>query len=305
MAGYISEFFGYRAEDDSTTALTAVAQNRCPFLGTQCTKILSRDGIISGVCSIRQKTVGSPDVICCPIRIYAEDYKMLHTIAHNAFNLELNLYAGRTAVDKARVEGGAVAVFGHGWGGELRLPQREGTGSYFVDWVLARLDEAGELVEFTAIEVQTIDTTGNYRNAREALVADRSVTPCTVGLNWENVSKRIIPQLIYKGQVLQREDLCRTGLFFVCPQPVFERVLNRLGGKDKLPYFPTQPASIHFVSYDYLLDIPPVDGTIRPLGVVEEHCTTVYKVQEAFSSLNLPDGNVYRDALRRSLYGEE
>ena len=304
MAGYIAEFFGYRAEDTSNEALTAVAQKRCPFLGTQCTKILSRDRIVSGVCAIRQKTDGSPNVICCPIRIYAEDYKMLRTIANNAFSMNLNLYAGRAAVDKSRNEGGAIAVFGHGWGGELRLPQREGTGSYFVDWVLARLDANGELVEFTAIEVQTIDTTGNYRDARQALEDSREIVPCTVGLNWENVSKRIIPQLIYKGQVLQREDLCRTGLYFVCPQPVFERVLNRLGGREKLPHFPTQPASIHFVSYDYANDAPLTDGQIRPLCVKEEHCTTVYKVQEAFSSLNLPEGNVYRDALRRSLYGE-
>ena len=145
---------------------------------------------------------------------------MLRTIANNAFSMNLNLYAGRAAVDKSKSEGGAIAVFGHGWGGELRLPQREGTGSYFVDWVLARLDANGELVEFTAIEVQTIDTTGNYRDARQALEDGREIVPCTVGLNWENVSKRIIPQLIYKGQVLQREDLCRTGLYFVCPQPV-------------------------------------------------------------------------------------
>lgn len=305
MAGYIAEFFGYRSEDRSLDALTAVAQQRCPFLGTQCTKVLSRDRIISGVCAIRQKTDGSPDVICCPIRIYAEEYKMLRTISKNAFNQELNLYAGRAAVDKAKNEGGAIAVFGHGWGGELRLPQREGTGSYFVDWVLARLDGTGELVEFTAIEVQTIDTTGNYRDAREALINGREIVDCTVGLNWENVSKRIIPQLIYKGQVLQREDLCRTGLYFVCPQPVFDRVISRLGGKEKLPRFPMQPASIHFVSYDYVRDASENDGAIRPLDIVEEHCTTVYKVQEAFSSLNLPEGNVYRDALRRSLYGED
>lgn len=50
------------------------------------------------------------------------------------------------------------------------MPQRAGTGSYFVDWVLARLDGNGELTEFTAIEVQTIDTTGNYREARSALL---------------------------------------------------------------------------------------------------------------------------------------
>ncbi len=303
MSGYISEFFGYRAEDRSDTAIAAAARQICPFLGSQCTKILSRDRIVSGVCSVRQKTEGSPSVICCPNRIYAENYKMLHLVARQAFGCELGLYSGRIAVEKAKEEAGAVAVFGHGWGGELRLPQRAGTGSYFVDWVLARLDKDGELVEFTAIEVQTIDTTGNYREARTALLADRTVIPDTVGLNWENVSKRIIPQLIYKGQVLQREDLCRTGLYFVCPKAVYDRVLNRLGGKDRIPRFPTQPASIHFLAYDYNREIQ--DGSITPLGILEEHCTTVYKVQEAFSSMNLPEGNVYRDAIRRSLYGTD
>lgn len=304
MAGYIAEFFGYRAEDQSDVAVNAAAKQMCPFLGGPCTKILSRDRLISGVCAVRQKTTGSPNVICCPNRIYADDYKMLYTIADQAFGQKLNLYAGRVAVHKAKEEGGAIAVYGHGWGGELRLPQRKGTGSYFVDWVLARLDEKGELVEFTAIEVQTIDTTGNYRGAREALMRDRTLKDDTVGLNWENVSKRIIPQLIYKGQVLQREELCKTGLYFVCPEPVYERVLNRLGGKEKIPKFPTQPASIHFVSYDYT-ETEGKDGKILSLGVLEEHCTTVYKVQEAFSSMNLPDGNVYRDAICNSLYGSK
>ena len=301
MAGYIAEFFGYRAEDKSDMALKAAASGLCPFLGSQCTKILSRDGVVSGVCAIRQKTDGAPMVICCPIRLYAEDYKMLTTISCNAFNQNLNLYAGRTAVERARTENGAIAVFGHGWGGELRLPQREGTGSYFVDWVLARLDGTGKLVEFTAIEVQTIDTTGNYRTARDKLLNKREIIDDTVGFNWENVSKRIIPQIIYKGQVLQREDLCRTGLYFVCPKPIYERVLKRLGGKERIPRFPTQPASIHFISYDFT-NSDGIDGVICPLDVIEEHCTTVYKIQEAFSAMNLPEGNVYRDAIVRSLY---
>lgn len=305
MAGYISEFFGYRAEDRSEKAVAAAERQVCPFLGSQCTKVLSRDRVISGVCSVRQKTAGSPDVICCPNRIYAENYKMLRLVAQQAFGNELGLYSGRAAVEKAKTENGAIAVFGHGWGGELRLPQRAGTGSYFVDWVLARINGEGELVEFTAIEVQTIDTTGNYREARSALLDGRRITDDTVGLNWENVSKRIIPQLIYKGQVLQREDLCRTGLFFVCPKPVYDRVLNRLGGKERVPRFPTQPASIHFLAYDFSSGTTCENGAITPLGVIEEHCTTVYKVQEAFSSMNLPDGNVYRDAIRRSLYGND
>ena len=257
---------------------------------------------LSGVCSVRQVTPGSPDVICCPNRIYAENYKMLSTVAQKAFGAEYKLYAGRLAVSKAKEENGAVAVFGHGWGGELPLPKRQGKGSYYVDWILARLDETGELMEVTAIEVQTIDTTGSYQNARRALIERHEIEKDTVGLNWENVSKRIIPQIIYKGQVLQREELCRSGLYFVCPKPVYDRVLERLGGKEKLPQFPTQPAAIHFVAYDFLPDIPVMDGTIRPLGIIEEYCTTVYKVQEAFSAVDLPDQNVYRDAIRRSLY---
>ncbi|MBQ7181338.1 MAG: hypothetical protein IJR87_08610 [Bacteroidaceae bacterium] len=301
MAGYISEFFGYRSEDKSKAALKAAASKTCPFLKSYCTKILARNKDIAGVCTIRQKTAGSPDVICCPIRLYAEDYKMLRQIARMAFRQSLNLYAGRIAVEKAKEEGGAVAVFGKGWGGELRLPQRRGTGAYFVDWVLARLDAVGELAEFTAIEVQTIDTTGNYQTAREALLTRREIVSDTVGLNWENVSKRIIPQLIYKGQVLQREDLCHTGLYFVAPAPVYQRVIERLGGKEKLPAFPAQPASIHFISYDKAEAT--ADGQATPLHLIEEHCTTVYKVQEAFSSLTLPEAGVYREAIRKSLYG--
>ena len=304
MAGTISEFFGYRAEDNSEKALKAVADRKCPFLGSACTKMLGRERTISGVCAIRQKTPGSPSVICCPNRIYAEEYKVLRTIAKNAFNEDLGLYAGRMAVAKARQDCGAIAVFGHGWGGELRLPQRQGTGSYFVDWVLARLDGNGELTEFTAIEVQTIDTTGKYSDAQKALRQDRTIVADTVGLNWENVSKRIIPQIIYKGQVLQREELCRTGLYFVCPTPIYKRVLNRLGGKEKIPSFPNQPAAIHFVAYDYIKPFSDVPvGSIVPLDVIEEHCTTVYKVQEAFSAVNLPEGNVYGNAIRKSLYG--
>lgn len=206
------------------------------------------------------------------------------------------------AVEKAVQEGGTVAVFGHGWGGELPLPKRHGRGAYYVDWILARLDENGKLAEFTASEVQTIDTTGSYRNARAKLIDTGEISKDTVGLNWENVSKRIIPQIIYKGQILQREELCRSGLYFVCPKPVYDKVLDRLGGKGKLPQFPTQPASIHFLAFDYL-DTNKHDGVIRPLGILEEYCTTIYKVQEAFSAVDLPEQNVYRDAIVKALYG--
>lgn len=305
MSGYISEIFGYRADDRSETALENIARQVCPFISSYCTKALGNrtNRTLSGVCAVKQVSPGSPDVICCPNRIYADGYNILRIISQKAFSVDYNLYAGKLAVGKAKEEKGAIAVFGHGWGGELPLPKRQGRGSYYVDWILACLNEDGELTEFTAVEIQTIDTTGSYQNARKALVEHHNIEKDTVGLNWENVSKRIIPQIIYKGQVLQREELCKSGLYFVCPKPVYDRVLERLGGKGKLPQFPTQPAAIHFIAYDYLSDVQNTDGEIRPLGVVEEYCTTVYKVQEAFSAVDLPNQNVYRDAIRRSLYG--
>ena len=305
MSGYIADFFGYRAEDQSETAKQYALRKVCPVLGTECTKRLGRDRDASGACAVRQATPGKPDVICCPIRLYADDYKLLKIISARAFQCELNLYAGRVAVEKAIEENGAVAVFGHGWGGELQLPQRNGQGSYSVDWMLARLDGEGMLAEISAIEVQTIDTTGNYHDSRDALLRNRTMVKSTVGLNWENVSKRILPQIIYKGQVLQRESLCRTGLYFVCPQPVFERVIDRLGGRNNLPEFPAgQPGTVHFFSYDFNHEVDAVDGVMRPLAFREEYCTAVHKVQEAFSNIALPETNVYKSAIERALYGE-
>jgi hypothetical protein len=299
MAGTIWEFFGYRADDRSDKAVAAANQQYCPYLEGPCEKRLS-DGTVSGVCSI--KPVKSGPVICCPIRLYADEYRVLRDVAKLAFQKECALIAGAQASMLARERGEAVvAVFGKRWGGELRLPQKDGAGSYFVDWVLALLDANGKLVEFVAVEVQTIDTTGNYRNGRNALLSQqRTNPPTTAGLNWENVNKRILPQLIYKGQVLQRETLCRKGIFFVCPRPVYARIMARLGGQEGLIRYALQPASITFLPYEFdsngSSDGEPV--ALRPLS---PHSTTVYKVQEAFNNVTLPDENVYQKAIESAL----
>lgn len=299
MAGTVWEIFGYRADDRSVEALEAAASKQCPFLGETCEKTLS-DGTVSGVCTI--KPITSSPVICCPIRLYADDYRILRDVADKAFGPGLPLAPGRQAVLRARrTRATTVAVFGKRWGGELRLPQKGGVGGYFVDWVLALLDDKGTLVEFVAIEVQTIDTTGNYRASRAGLLAEgRNIVRSDVGLNFENVSKRILPQLIYKGQVLQREELCRKGLFFVCPSPVYQRIMRRLGGNEGLVRYTLQPASITFMAYNHA-DEPLIDGKTAPLRLETDHSTTVYKVQEAFNNVTLPAENVYKDAISTAL----
>lgn len=303
MAGTIVDFFGYRAADDSDASLDAVAKNLCPFLHDTCTKTLGRDGSCSGVCAVKQVS-SDQRIICCPIRLYADDYEILRIVSRKTFGVDLGLYSGRAAVAKARSEGGAVAVFGHRWGGELRLPKRNGVGNYFADWVLARLDERGELAEFTSIEVQTIDTTGNYRASRAGLIDGRREVKSTVGLNWENVSKRIIPQLVYKGQVLQRKPLCRSGLWFVTPESVYSRIIDRLGGAKNMAFgYAPQPGALHFLRYDYDDNAEYAKGVPTKLMVTGDECTTVEQVQAAFNRVRLPEPGVYGKALREALYG--
>ena len=299
MAATIFEFFGYRADDRSDLAKHAADTEVCPISGETCQKSFN-DGVVSGVCAI--KPITSEPVICCPIRLYADDYRILSDIADRVFGPNLKLVAGRDAVNYSIDNREAcVAVFGKGWGGELRLPQKSKKGGYFVDWVLAKISEEGDLVEFVAVEVQTIDTTGTYRPGYDALKQDGLVEKTTAGLNWENVAKRILPQLIYKGQILQREELCKSGLFFVCPEPVFRRIMERLGGQEGLVRYALQPASITFAVYDYDFSSEPSDETLVPLKNTLNHSTTVYKVQEAFNNVTLPIEHVYRDAIRRAL----
>jgi len=94
--------------------------------------------------------------------------------------------------------------------GEVKLPSVGGRGGFFGDWILALVDESKNLQEFVAVEVQSIDTTGNYRKERDAYAAGHAFTGSSrAGINWENVNKRILPQLIFKGHVLRRETSAR------------------------------------------------------------------------------------------------
>ena len=303
MASNITEFFGYSPQDQSAEARKARAELLCPFLKKTCIKTLGRSGEVSGVCTLKPMTSGP--VICCPIRLYAGDYQILKDVALQAFG------EGHDLVIASDLPGyrlhypgkDCVAVFGKRWGKELRLPNRSKiggkTGAYFVDWILAHIDAKGKLISFVAIEVQSIDTTGNYQAERSAHLKDIPFAgSSTAGFNWENVNKRILPQIIYKGHVLRREPLCHKGLFFICPTPVYGKIAERLGGK--LEEIHQQAGSVTIMWYDVGPPVP--DGKIRNLQLFGQTTTTVDQVALAFTApSNLPPPKVYEQAIKAEL----
>lgn len=292
MALKIVELFGFAPQDRSFAAVQAREDQACPFVGGPCTKLL-RDGARSGACTVRQ--VSSGPVICCPNRLYAEDYKILADVAATAFGPGMRLVSG-TQLNRLHGDGADVVVYGKRWGKELKLPRVQGRGGFFVDWILARVGRHATLEDFVAVEVQSMDITGNYRAEREAYLRGEDYPKASDGgINWENVSKRILPQIIYKGHVLRREERCTRGLFFVCPTPVYGRIRDRLGG-DMLSYPNLQPGSLTFRWYNIAGAV--TQGRSRPLTFEGQFTTTVDQVALAFTApRNLPPPNVYEEAI--------
>lgn len=300
MASNITELFGYSPRDKSAAAVAARRDQQCPFLGQTCLKTLN-DKTISGVCSIKLKSTGP--VICCPIRLYAGDYQILKDVASQAFGNGIDLVIGGGFAEYRDRNPGktCIIVFGKRWGKELRLPNRakkkggKKTGAYFVDWILAHVDASGKLLSFVAAEVQSIDTTGNYRAERKAYIKGKDFTgTSTAGLNWENVHKRILPQIIYKGHVLRREPLCQKGLFFICPKPVYEKITERLGGT--LDEIHQQAGALTIMWYDLGPEVE--SGQIRQLERCGQSTTTIEQIALAFTApKDLPPARVYEEAI--------
>jgi hypothetical protein len=112
------------------------------------------------------------------------------------------------------------------------------------------------------------------------------------------VNKRILPQLIYKGHLLEREALCQSGLFFVCPEAVYNKIMDRLGSS--LAEYPLKNNSLTFIPMRLLPGTSP--GTPRAIEALPSKTTTVQQVQIAFSSpTNLPEAGAYERAIRSAL----
>jgi hypothetical protein len=300
----VHEWYGYRASDPTPAAANAAAQQLCPIVGGACTKT-------GGVCSVEPTTGSALTVTVCPKRFYFNDHEVLRRIADTAFasfgpvldgSGLPDLVPGNTARVQAAAAGQpVVGVFGHGRGGEIRLPPAQPAGArYSVDFVLVAVTPTGDPAGIVPVEVQTIDTTGSYAPSVAALENGRAIVPSGFGMNWENVNKRILPQLIVKGLMLQGERLCGNGIFFVTPTPVYNKILERLGGARRFREIPRQPGSITFICLDHAAT--PGHGHVeqlietRPLTVSTSDLSLAFITPE-----NLPPAGSYETLVRQRL----
>jgi hypothetical protein len=165
--------------------------------------------------------------------------------------------------------------------------------------VLAQITRRGDLGNFVGVEVQSIDITGNYRAAQAGYMkALKQPPPSGHGLNWENVNKRILPQVIFKGRVLQRERSCEKRLYFIVPEAMYERILQRLGGD--LEEYPPGRGSVTFFRYAILRTA--VAGQIRRVEKVGTTRTNVESIAARFSGgRDLPDQGEFERHIRQAL----
>jgi Restriction endonuclease NotI len=288
---------------DSQDLKLSFPEKSCPFVGGTCTKAFS-NGVINGACTL----IGSKSKVpvpCCPKRFYGQDYRILKDVVHTAWGSEIPLILEHGQTPS---RGSFVVPFGQKQGTEIRIPYNplQGASKFSIDWILAKVNADQELEEFVAVEVQTIDTTGNYRQQFWDLAAQydpaaiaQMERPKKVGssnFNFENVNKRILPQLITKGHVLRREKLCAKGLFFICPSAVYGRICQRVG---TLEAYPIQTGAITFLSYT----IDEESRTIpKDLKLDQVLTTTTDQLSLAFSSpKHLPPQGVYEKAIRDAL----
>lgn len=290
----IVEIFGYSPDDLSVAARSAWNRKHCIFVGAPCSKTNHDGSEVYGTCSVTSK---GEDCIICPNRLYEKNYSILSSVAEDAFGGGLPLYLYDDYLSK-RSNGNAgicVVALGQKSGKEVKLGRQ-----LSMDWVLAKVN-GGKLVGYVGVEVQSIDITGNYRDNwayyRDLpnLSKNTSIPESEHGMNWANVHKRLIPQIIRKGLIYSRSNLVASGLYFVLPELVYKRFEDVIGGD--IPLVENKSPDILTVM-TYELGPLVSHGSSRSIVSVRKIRFTLEDFSSRFvEGNNLPSGSDLDDAV--------
>lgn len=237
----ILEIFGFPPEFLCEESNLMWATKACPFTSNACTKFNHDMSVVYGTCSMISN---QGNIIICPNRLYAEDFKVLKQVANDSFGcgipfLNFHDYIKARKAKSSILENsaGVVISLGRNSGKEVQVGRQMS-----MDWVLAHI-VSGQISSYVGVEVQSIDITGNYRDNwhyhkefRDKKGAVRRDKPSSGhGYNWANVHKRLIPQLIRKGVIYSKSSMVARGLSFVLPELVYQRFEKVLGTGFKTP----------------------------------------------------------------------
>ena len=290
----IAEIFGHAPDDLTEEARSLWRLNACPFVEGPCIKTNHDKSLVYGVCSV--KNLNGDEVITCPNRLYADNYGVIRAVSQYAFpDIPFRTY-GEYVRQRGHIDPVVVAL-GQRSGREVGLGR-----SLSIDWVLALIRD-GNLADYAGLEIQSMDITGNYREAWTAYRNLQPNTPVRIpsskhGVNWANVHKRLIPQLIRKGAVFAKSDLCTKGLHFTLPEIVYQKFEDVVG---ELPEQERLARNVLSVS-TYALGQNVPHGNVRPLVSIRSERFLLDDFAQGFiTGPNLPSGRELDDAIRRVL----
>lgn len=276
----VIEVFGYAPNDTSADCRSLWNIGACPFLSIPCTKRNHDGSVTYGTCS-----VSSPygDCVICPNRLYVHNFQTLKTVSRDAFG-DIPCLTYSEYVQNRQNSGPYVVLLGMHSGHEINLRN-----SCSMDWVLAKIENS-KLVEYTGIEVQSIDITGNYRDnwyAYKNISQSTTVPKSEHGLNWANVHKRLIPQIIRKSIIYSRSKLVHSGLYFIVPEIVYKKFEDIIG-KDIPLVDSKSPETI--TVHTYSLGKSVCEGCIRSLELIRSLRFSITEFSNRFiSGPNLPN----------------
>jgi hypothetical protein len=180
----VTELYGQRTEGGSALNWQeVVSQQQCPFLVRKCLKTRkSAPEVTIGTCTVAHGR-DPHDIIICPFRLLERRQiftDCLHLLTRHQPGNELHI------VPELNVPGGSI------------------------DYCLASVRNR-KVIDFTGIELQTLDTTGTVWPERQRFLHAHGVrvksqdrtSPKPFGMNWKMTAKTILVQLHHKIETFE------------------------------------------------------------------------------------------------------
>jgi hypothetical protein len=286
------EIFGYSPDDLTPCVRKLWDLGACPFTNKPCSKTNHDTTIVYGTCSV---TTTFGDCIICPNRLYENNYAVLKSVASDAFGDEAEFMMFDEYIKRRAESGVFVVALGQNSGKEVKIER-----SLSMDWVLAKL-ENHVLHEYVGIEVQSIDITNNYRDCwhcyKNMTLETKTIPASEHGMNWANVHKRLIPQIIRKGIVYSKSQLVKSGFYFILPDIVYRKFEEIIG--EDIPVMENNGKNILTI-HTYSLSEPVGHGSQRTLVHTRKLRISLEDFSQRFiSGPNLPTGEQLDEAVKR------